>query len=420
MLSILTGRRVPRTFLVCVVPALAALAAAGCDKVPLLAPSQSTITLSTDSNVVQANGTASIRATVLEGSGTPVQNGTTVTFSTTLGVISPAEARTLNGVATVQFVANGQSGEADIRATSGAAKPADTANPGVKIKVGGAATGRIQVTASPSSVPASGGSTTITATVLDTNGNPLSSVAVGFSADAGTLSSSFATTDFNGAAQVTLTTTRDATVTATAGVSGTSGAVTGTFKVIVNSLPTLSVTVTTTTPTEDAATVFSIVVGAAAQDTFQSVTIDFGDGTSRNLGPLAAGTTTSASNIYRSDGTFTVNVTGVGTNGGTQRATAIVTVSPHVPVNVTIATNPAQPSTGFLVTQTIQFTATATPATGISRYDWDFGDGTGATGVGSQTSHKYSTPSKTYTVRATAIGTDGNTATGQIEVFVGP
>ena len=72
---------------------------------PLLAPQASTITLSTASTVVQANGTTEIRATVLEPSGTPVQNGTTVTFTTNLGALSPAEARTLNGVATVQFVA---------------------------------------------------------------------------------------------------------------------------------------------------------------------------------------------------------------------------------------------------------------------------------------------------------------------------
>ena len=36
-----------------------------------------------DEHFNQANGNAEIRATVLESSGTPVQNGTTVTFSTT-------------------------------------------------------------------------------------------------------------------------------------------------------------------------------------------------------------------------------------------------------------------------------------------------------------------------------------------------
>ena len=94
---------------------------AACDKLPLLAPQESTITLSTASTVVQANGTTEIRATVLESSGTPVQNGTTVTFTTNLGTLSPVDARTLNGVATARFVANGQSGTAAIKAISGGA-----------------------------------------------------------------------------------------------------------------------------------------------------------------------------------------------------------------------------------------------------------------------------------------------------------
>jgi hypothetical protein len=397
--------------------AAAAGSLAACDKLPLLAPNLSTITVSSSSAIVQANGTAEIRATVLESSGTPVQNGTTVTFTTNLGALSPPEARTINGVATVQFVANGQSGEADIRATSGAAKPADAANPGVRIKVGGAATGRLQVAASPSSVPTSGGSAVINATVLDINGNPLGGVAVGFTTTAGTLSSPFAVSNSSGVAQVVLTTNRDATVTATAGASGTSGAITGTVQVTVSSLPTLSLTVTTATPTEDQATAFSLVVGAAAQDSFQSVTIDFGDGTARNLGALAPGTTTSVSNVYDSDGTFTVTATGVGNSGGTQRATAIVTVNPRAGVVVAITTN--EPADGSAPTTVLfRFTASVTPTTAIiSHYNWNFGDGTGANGVGPQTSHKYNVPGS-YTVTATAVASDGNSGIGRTEVIV--
>lgn len=414
MLSILTVRRVPRVRLAEVALFLAVLLVAGCDKMPLLAPSLSTISLSANTSIVQSNGVAEIRATVLESSGTPVQNGTTVTFSTNLGTLSPPEARTNNGVASVQFVANGQSGIADIRAVSGSAATGTTANPSLKLTVGGAAAGRVLVAANPSSVPAAGGSTTITATVLDTNGNPLTGVAVGFSSTTGTLSSSIATSNGNGAAQVTLTTNRDAVVTATAGVAGTATAITGTVNVTVNALPTLSVTVAGT-PTEDAATVFTVTVGPAAQDTFQSVTIDFGDGTSRNLGPITTGST-SVSNVYRNDGTFTVTVTGVGSSGGTQRATAIVTVTPHAPVNVIIDTTP---TSGFTTATTITFTAAATPSAGVSSYDWSFGDGVVANGVGSRTSHKYKDPG-TYIVTVTAVMTDGNTATGRTEVLVGP
>ena len=100
---------------------LALIGSIACDKVPLLAPRQSTITLSSASLVVQANGVTEIRATVIEESGTPVHNGTTVMFTTTLGTLAPPESRTENGVAKVQLLANGQSGRASVKAISGGA-----------------------------------------------------------------------------------------------------------------------------------------------------------------------------------------------------------------------------------------------------------------------------------------------------------
>src|SRR5918993_4574103 len=106
MHSIITGLGRSRNLRVWALVACAGLLTVACDKVPLLAPQESTITLSTASSVVQANGATEIRATVLEPSGTPVQNGTTVTFTTNLGTLSPGEARTFNGVAMVRFVAN--------------------------------------------------------------------------------------------------------------------------------------------------------------------------------------------------------------------------------------------------------------------------------------------------------------------------
>src|SRR5262245_36985127 len=148
MSSIITGRFASRNPLVWVALAAAIVGVARCDKVPLLAPALTTITLSSSSLVVQSNGTAEVSATLLEQAGTAVQNGTSVTFSTTLGTLSPMTARTVNGVATTQFIANGQSGVAEIRAVSGPAKPADTANPSLKLTVGGAAASRVLVTAS--------------------------------------------------------------------------------------------------------------------------------------------------------------------------------------------------------------------------------------------------------------------------------
>ena len=66
-----------------------ALAATACDKVPLTAPSESTITLFATATSVSATGSTDIVATVIEQAGTAVQNGTVVSFTTTLGRIEP-------------------------------------------------------------------------------------------------------------------------------------------------------------------------------------------------------------------------------------------------------------------------------------------------------------------------------------------
>jgi hypothetical protein len=55
------------------------------------------------------------------GGGVPVRDGTVVTFSTTLGRMQPAEATTVDGVATVRLLGDGRSGSATVTATSGPA-----------------------------------------------------------------------------------------------------------------------------------------------------------------------------------------------------------------------------------------------------------------------------------------------------------
>ena len=76
-----------------------AILVAGCDKVPLLAPTSSTISVSAPTRVLPLGGSVEVTAMVLEQSGTPVQNGTTVLFTTSLGSVSPVEAQTRNGQA---------------------------------------------------------------------------------------------------------------------------------------------------------------------------------------------------------------------------------------------------------------------------------------------------------------------------------
>src|SRR5436309_6475089 len=84
----------------------AALFASGCQKVPLLAPTGSTITLTASTTALPVNGTTQLIAQVIEASGTPPHTGTQVSFTTTLGTIEPADAQTdANGRVVVTFKA---------------------------------------------------------------------------------------------------------------------------------------------------------------------------------------------------------------------------------------------------------------------------------------------------------------------------
>ncbi|MBI2834380.1 MAG: Ig-like domain-containing protein, partial [Acidobacteria bacterium] len=286
-------RRV-RTACILVVFGVCALSAA-CDKVSLLAPSGSTITLFATNGVIPVSGTTEIIATILELPGTPVQNGTLVTFTTTLGSIQPHEARTNNGKVTVRFEAGPQSGTAKIGAVSGGAKL--TAE--IEIKVGSAGAGGVLVTASPTTVPPTGGTVAITAIVTDASGNPLYGAPVNFTTSAGTLGANVVVTDENGFARTTLTTNRDATVTAN--VAGK----TATVNVTVANAPTVSISVATVGAAGQPTT-FSFTATAATGSSIQNVTVSFGDATSANLG---AATTGSISHIYNAQGTYTATIT---------------------------------------------------------------------------------------------------------------
>jgi adhesin/invasin len=322
-----------------------------------------------------------------------VQNGTTVTFSTNLGPLSPTDARTVNGVATAQFIPNGQSGVAEIRATSGAAKPADTANPTLKINVGSAAAGRVLVTANPNRLGSGGGISTITAVVTDTNGNTLSGIPVSFSTDAGTLSSGSANTNSSGQAVITLATNRDATVTATSGSAATSG----TVKVTVGTLPDITIAVASgTSAVQGQSVTFNVTVTpGSATDPFTSIVINYGDGTqSGNLGT----TTTTAQHVYTSAGTFTATATGTTAGGDTKQNSTVLVVQPML---VTLGVS----KSGLVAT----LTAVVSPAgTAVSSYFWDFGDGQSQATATNSTTHTY--VAGTYTARVTLTGANGQTA----------
>lgn len=383
--------------------ASAALLAAACESVPLLAPTQSTIVVSTNRVILPIDGEATISATLVEQSGTPVHNGTLVTFTTTLGVLDPIDGRTKGGTATTRLRSGGQSGTAEVGAISGSA----VAEP-VMIQIGAAAAAAVFLNATPGTVPAIGGSVNLVAIVTDASGNSLPGVPVSFTASAGSLSATNDITDGNGAAQSTLTTSRQTEVTANAGGQ------TATATVEVDAAPTATLSVTSTTPTSGQPTIFSVTVNAGSNPV-TAVTLDFGDGQSQSLG--AATGSTSPSHIYDSPGTYVATLTVVDSEGQSITTSTSVVVLSAGPLDVTLST-----SGTLQVNEVVSFTATATPTSGITtidRYVWNFGDGTTVTTNGNSTSHVY-TSSGLKTASVTVTAADDSTGTGVVNINIQP
>src|SRR5215470_2225423 len=102
-----------------VLPTIAFIIEIACNRVPLLAPSGSSITLTTAQNVVPINGTATITAQVVEAAGTAPQAGTHVTFTTSLGAVQPSDATTDSSGRAQAIFTSASSGTATITALSG-------------------------------------------------------------------------------------------------------------------------------------------------------------------------------------------------------------------------------------------------------------------------------------------------------------
>ncbi|MEZ5290102.1 MAG: PKD domain-containing protein [Vicinamibacterales bacterium] len=381
-------------------------AVAGCDKVPLLAPTNTTIRLVATVGVLPLAGSTDITAVVIESAGTPVQNGTVISFTSSLGTIEPHEARTSNGQVTVRFVAGGQSGKAAISAFSGGSKSDD-----LEILVGAAAAGAVTLRAGQTSLPTTGGTTTMIATVVDTGGNPLPNTPVAFSTSAGTLSQSTALTNSLGEARSDLTTNVAAKVTASVGGGATP--VSATLDIVVTDLPVVDIAVVGGTGTNTAEiglpTVFSLKqANATTSSAIRSLRIDFGDGTIQSLGPLSG--TITVSHQYARTGFYTVAVTATDALGLVGVTTMILQVNDRFAIPLTVTSS-------NLGNGIVNFSATATPRTGttIRVYEWDFGDGTVITTTGGLTTHRYSSVG-TYRVTLRVIATNGDEGSAVLDV----
>ena len=396
------------------------LSSSSCDKVPLLAPTGSVITLFATAATVPSNGSMEIVGTVIEqgtasttttppanggatppttststpGAGTPVHNGTVVTFTTTIGRIEPSEARTDNGQVRVRFHADGQSGTAVITAFSGGASGKLE-----NLKVGSAGAERILLSASPQALGCSGGSSQVSARVEDLSGVGLPQVPVVFTTTKGQLTPSTATTDGSGVANTTLSTSQEAIVTANA--AGKTATATITIS------PRTGISITPPTGQIASGTPTSFTVAVAATASINNVLFDFGDGTSQNLGPISGSTT--VPHTYRNEGTFTVSATASDAAGCSERVSTAITILPAQPPSVTITA----PTTATVNTDVV-VSANVTGATStVIRYIWDFGPTAANPNVETssrQTTARWLTPgTKTFRVRVIqASGPEGD------------
>lgn len=393
--------------------ACAALAVTACDKVPLFAPTQSAITLYVANTVLPLNGVTEVVATVLEQAGTPVQNGTLVTFTATLGSIEPREVRTNAGKVTVRFLASGESGTASIVAFSGSAR-----SDAVEIRIGGAAVARVTLTAQPGAVPTAGGSVTLVAVVSDQSGNRVAGIPVAFTSTAGVLGANTVTTDASGEARTTLTTTRETTVTASAGNQQAQ------ITVAVTARPTVQLTAPAAPPVARQTPATFTVTANAGAGTGAAITgarIDFGDGVSQDLGALNGSVT--VSHLYARGGSYTVTASAVDSAGQQGTVTTVIVVNEPGPLNVTITASPLNPVVNSVVSLTANVTSSGGGSTSVDRFEWEFIKGgvvvTRKTTTGAATTYVFGS-SGHWVVRVTAFGTFGSIGVGNVEIFVDP
>jgi hypothetical protein len=235
----------------------------------------------------------------------------------------------------------------------------------LRIAVGTAAVGRVAVNATPATIP-SGGSSTISASVFDVNGTALSGTAVSFSTDAGTLASNVVTTNTDGIATTSLTTSQTATITASvgatappAGGTGTTtptGQSSGTAKVTVVPNTTVVITPPSTQPSAGLPATFTFVVTVpTGGNPVRELRVSWGDGSAQSLGAVSG--SQAASHVYKEADSYLVTATVVDVAGISQTVSSTVTVipvpRPTVLVTATPPTQVAQGTVNFAIQVTV-------------------------------------------------------------------
>lgn len=200
---------------------LALLPATACDKANPVAPSGSILLLSASPSQIGINGTSTITVIGRKPDGQPLNPGTEIRLTTSLGTISPQIVQTgSGGQATATLRGDGRLGVATVTASTGGnsttpppagGEGASAAGPGsasIEVEIGTPAA-TIVLQPNPTTLSADGGTVNLVALVRDSRGQPLVDQPVNFTTEIGRLNSrgGIVRTDANGQARDRLTVT---------------------------------------------------------------------------------------------------------------------------------------------------------------------------------------------------------------------
>ncbi|HSM12950.1 MAG TPA: PKD domain-containing protein [Thermoanaerobaculia bacterium] len=179
------------------------LALPACEEGTPVSPPGAILRMSAYPTRIAKAGVSTITIQALRSNGIPVNPGTEIRLSSTIGQIEPVVYTDGDGVATGHLRGDGRAGTATVRAFSGNVEPVE-----IEVAVGSLATS-ITLSATPTAIPEIGGEVDLLALVRDEVGQPLEDATVNFLTEAGTLESGggFISTDAQGQAMDHLTVT---------------------------------------------------------------------------------------------------------------------------------------------------------------------------------------------------------------------
>jgi PKD domain-containing protein/Big-like domain-containing protein/invasin-like protein len=339
----------------CLLLVVSLLPVAGCDKATPVAPTGSILTISANPTRIALNGQSTITIVGRKPDGNPLNPGTEIQLSATLGSVPAIVSTDRNGSATAVFQSDGRLGTATITASipgsgstssggstggsggstggsgGGSGSGSGTGSASLQIDVGAVA-GSIILQPTPTTLPSTGGTVRLLAVVRDASGAPLAGQAVNFTSDYGTLNSrgGTVTTDANGEAHDRLTLTETdllnnvATVNVTAQTVG--GGSTGGTSLLST---TAMIHIQTTAPvagfkyqkgSSPNSVLFTNTTTGSGPFTY---TWDFGDGQSSS--------DASPQHLYSAPGQYTVILSVTSSGGLSDTATAQITVPVTAP-----------------------------------------------------------------------------------------